>query len=119
VPEGEDYDGICDRLYVSSSEHVLDSLDIITPFLTNYDSRIYGPVYNAESMLKASWYRKNLPIQRSSRVMFVCTAGSSDHTRTVIGTKPLKFLPDAGVYVKKQLEYTASTENCKHAVMAP
>jgi hypothetical protein len=50
--------------------------------------------------------------------MFVCTAGSSDHTRTVIGNKPLKFLPDAGVYVKKQFEYPASTKKCKHAVMA-
>jgi hypothetical protein len=118
VPKGEDYYGICDRLYVSSSEHVLDSLDIITPFLSNYDPWAYASAHNAESMLKASWYRKNLPVKRSTRVMFICTAGSSDHTRTVIG-KPLKFLPDAGVYVKKQLEYTASTENCKHAVMAP
>jgi hypothetical protein len=28
--------------------------------------------------------------------------------------KPLEFLSDAGVYVKKQLEYIASTENCKY-----
>ncbi len=44
MPKGEDFSGICDQLYVSSSEQVLDSLDILPPFLSNYDSRVYGSV---------------------------------------------------------------------------
>jgi hypothetical protein len=66
--------------------------------------------FNVESVV--GW-KESARAYRCTRVMLICTAGSRDNNWSF--GKPLEFLPDAGVSVEYKLEYTASTENCKHA----
>jgi hypothetical protein len=110
VPRGEDFEGICDRHLVCNSKDVLEALDILPPFLNDYDQEIYGKVVNPESLLKAAWDRKNLRALRFRRLMFTCRAGDMDPKRGGQSGKPLPGVN--GTFVKYWNEYTASLRSC-------
>jgi hypothetical protein len=83
IPRGEDYSGICDRfMVICGTDKLLEALDVLPPFLNDYDPKLYGKLHNPEGLLKATLSRKKLKVQRISRVMFTCASpDGQDHTR--------------------------------------
>ena len=83
IPFFENYSGICDRfMAVCGKDKLLKALDVLPPFLNDYDPVVYGKLHNPEGLLLASLRRKQLDIQRFYRSMFTCASiDGNDPTR--------------------------------------
>ena len=84
IPRGEDYSGVCDRFMVviGGKEKLLQALDVLPPFLNDYDPKLYGKLHNPEGLLEVSLKRKKLKVRRTQRVMFTCASSDGrDHSR--------------------------------------
>jgi hypothetical protein len=110
IPSGETYSGYCDRFFACDKRYILEALDILPPFLNNYDPDLYGKLHNPEGLLKATWQRKKLRVQFFNRVMFT-SYSDGDHTRWRVPKKEDKV--KQGVYKKYRHEYGNSQRNCK------
>jgi hypothetical protein len=113
IPNGESYSGYCDRFYVTSNQLILESLDILPPFLNAYNHTLYKGLHNPEGLLKATLKRKNVTVRRFPRVMWTCSAGAGDHTRWRVpeGGEDTQVRP--GIFRKYKYEYQGSQKNCR------
>jgi hypothetical protein len=112
VPQGEDYNGICDRYLVSNNTHILDALNILPPVVVN--PLRYWDLSNrdnVEKLLKRRWIEDGLwnDVKRFPRVMFTCAAlgDISRWRRPMLSNEVFK-----GVYLKYEGEYNASLKTC-------
>lgn len=85
TPEGEDYGGVTDRHVVVSKTDILQTLDVLPSFLSKpFEDTIpldnNNKNKNAEWLLKQSWIRNGLKLQKFPRVMATCAA-KTDTTR--------------------------------------
>jgi hypothetical protein len=114
VPEGEDYDGICDRHFVCSRDHILQALNTLPPLLLHpqkYRKQLTRKRYNSEAFLKHRWAEDGLlpMVQRFRRSMFT-SATPQDSTRwRIASSDPVV----EGVYIKYPKEYIASLKTCQ------
>jgi hypothetical protein len=119
IPRGEDYSGICDRfMVICDVDKLLEALDVLPPFLNDYDPKVYGKLHNPEGLLKATFSRKKLQVQRISRVMFTCASmDGRDPTRwRKISISNTDALRQFGVDFKYDQEYARARIHCaRHA----
>jgi hypothetical protein len=111
IPNGESYSGYCDRFYVTSNKLILESLDILPPFLNAYNHTLYKGLHNPEGLLKATLKRKNVTVRRFPRVMWTCNV-AEDHTRWRLPEGDYaEVIP--GIRLKYKNEYKMIQRNCR------
>jgi len=91
TPEGEDYSGVTDRHVVVSKTDILQTLDVLPSFLSKpFEDTIpldnNNNNKNAERLLKQSWIRNGLKLQKFPRVMATC-ATKTDTTRWSVASQ--------------------------------
>jgi hypothetical protein len=113
IPKGESYDGYCNRFQVTSHQRILESLDILPPFLNASDPKIYRGLHNPEGLLKAMelGLYKNLTVPRFPRVMWTCWS-KGDKTRWSVSDDTLL---EEGVFRKHPSKHDMGKQNCAHS----
>ena len=114
VPKGDDWYGINDRHLVCNSTYILEALDVLRPFLFDYDhdEKAYKGIINPEGLLKAALARKGLPVRRSEWLMFKCEAPGDQTSMDRIERKGVHRMLPEGVRLKKIFEYEPSLATC-------
>ena len=111
LPSSRGYGGYYDRLYVTSSKYILDSLDIISPFLNDFSKKRYPSfMYNPECLLKAGWDRKSIKVDAFAQSSFVCANPHGKDTSRFKTANNRTYQKEFDVTFKYEVEFYDSME---------
>ena len=112
VPEGQDWGGICDRMYICNSSIFLKTLNVMPTFLSNPAAYARRSVSNVETFLLFSWSLQGLvpSIRRFRRIMFTTGARGDQSRWSKIDGKKEVF---DGLFLKYPEEYRMSIKSCQ------
>ena len=123
VPNGQDWNGICDRHLVCGSDHIYTVLNIIEPLILNpqryeHYSRQVGshqPLQNTESFLKKRWQEDGILklVSRFPRSMFTCAVDGDNY----LWKAPSKDKIPEAVYFKYKQEYALAKSECLRTII--
>lgn len=123
VPNGQDWNGLCDRHFVCDQNHLYRALNLIEPLIlhperyTHYSTQAgWHPLQTTETFLKMRWQEDGLLqlVRRFARPMFTCAVDGDNF----LWTPPFKDAIPEGVYVKYKLEYALAKSECIQSIVA-